>query len=161
MELRAAALALALGLLVQAAPAAAEATRRLFLAGMPYELEVASDPPSRERGLMGRADVPARGGMLFIFPDDAPRAFWMRNCLVDIDVAFLDRGGRIVATHAMRAEPLRREHETEEQYLLRLRHYASSAPARFAIELRAGSLAKLGLVVGGQVDVTGIPLPTR
>ena len=155
-------LAVLLGLAL-AAPSVAQplATRRVFLSGVAYELEVAADPATRTRGLSGREEIDARGGMLFVFPDDAPRMFWMRDCRIDIDVAFLDRSGRVVAAHRMRAEPPRAERESEAQYLARLRGYASNAPARFAIELRAGSLAKLGLTVGSLVDVTGIALPTQ
>jgi uncharacterized membrane protein (UPF0127 family) len=154
---------LLLGILALAAPAPAQplATRRVFLGGVAFELEVAADPATRERGLSGRDAVEARGGMLFVFPDDAPRSFWMRDCKVDLDIAFLDRSGRVVAAHRMRSEPPRQPRETEEQYLSRLRRYASLAPARFAIELRAGTLAQLGLAVGGLVDVTGIRLPTE
>ena len=152
-----------LAALLLAAPAPAQplATRRVFLSGVAYDLEVAADPATRERGLSGRDAIDARGGMLFIFPDDAPRAFWMRDCKVDMDLAFLDRSGRVVAAHRMRAEPPRRPGESEEQYLSRLRRYPSNAPARFAVELRAGSLSQLGLSVGSLVDVTGIALPTQ
>ena len=152
-----------LAALALAAPAGAQplATRRVFLSSVAYELEVASDPASRERGLMGRDAIDPRGGMLFIFPDDAPRVFWMRDCKVDIDIVFLDLSGRVVAAHRMRAEPLRQPQEGEEQYLSRLRRYASNAPARFAIELRAGSLSQLGLSLGSLVDVTGIALTTQ
>lgn len=152
-----------LAALALAAPAPAQplATRRVFLSGIAYELEVASDPVTRERGLSGRDVIQPRGGMLFVFPDDAPRVFWMRDCKVDMDIAFLDRSGRIVAAHRMRAEPLRQAAEAEEQYLMRLRRYASNGPARFAVELRAGSLSQLGLAVGGLVDVTGIALPAQ
>jgi uncharacterized membrane protein (UPF0127 family) len=160
MTFRAAALLVVLAL---ASPSAGQplATRRVFLSGIAYELELAADPASRERGLSGRTSVDARGGMLFVFPDDAPRVFWMRDCSVDIDIAFLDRTGRVVAAHRMTVEPSRRPDESQEQYWSRLRQYPSRAPARFAVELRAGSLSMLGLTVGSAVDVTGIALPTR
>jgi uncharacterized protein len=152
-----------LAALTLAAPASTQplAKRRVFISGIAFDLEVAADPATRERGLTGRDAIDARGGMLFIFPDDAPRVFWMRGCKVDIDIAFLDRSGRVVAAHRMRAEPPRQGQEGEEQYLMRLRRYASNAPARFAVELRAGSLSQLGLSVGSLVDVTGIALPTQ
>ena len=148
-------------LLAVATAAQPLAPLRVFLSGVAYDLELAADPASRERGLSGRTAIEPRGGMLFAFPDDAPRTFWMRDCLVDIDIVFLDRSGRVVAAHRMRAEPARQPHESAEQYLLRLRHYPSLAPARFAVELRAGSLSQLGLSVGSRVDVTGIALPTQ
>ena len=151
-----------LGIAAAAASAAQPlATRRVFLSGVAYELELASDPATRTRGLSGRDAIDGRGGMIFVFPDDAPRVFWMRDCRTDIDIAFLDRSGRVVAAHRMRVEPARGPHETEQEYLVRLRQYPSREPARFAVELRAGSLAMLGLNVGSHVDVTGIALPTQ
>jgi uncharacterized membrane protein (UPF0127 family) len=152
---------LLVGLASAAAGGAPLATRQLFLAGVPFELEVAADPASRERGLMGRAEVDPRGGMLFVFPDEAPRTFWMRDCLVDIDIAFLDARGRVTASYTMRAEPPQGKEESEARYFARLRQYPSLAPARYAVELRAGTLARLGLRAGGSVDVTGIPLTSQ
>lgn len=157
---------IALALLAPLALAAAALAQplapvRVFLSGIAFDLELAADPARRERGLSGRDAIDARGGMLFVFPDDAPRTFWMRDCKIDIDVAFLDRSGRVVAAHRMRAEPPRQPHESEAQYQLRLRRYPSLAPARFAVELRAGMLTQLGLSAGSRVDVTGIALPTQ
>jgi uncharacterized protein len=161
MASRAIALALAVALAALAAAAQPLARQRVFLSGIAYELELAADPATRDRGLSGRAAIDPRGGMLFVFPDEARRTFWMRDCVTDIDIAFLDRAGRVVAAHRMKAEPPRAPHESEALYLARLRHYPSVAPARYAIELRPGSLSALGLSVGSRVDVTGIALPTQ
>jgi uncharacterized membrane protein (UPF0127 family) len=160
MAVRAAAFLLAIAL-AGASAAQPLATRRVFLSGIAYELEIAADPATRNRGLSGRTAIDARGGMLFVFPDDASRVFWMRDCKVDIDLAFLDRSGRVVAAHRMIVEPPRGSGEGETEYLSRLRQYPSLAPARFALELRAGSLSALGLSVGSSIDVTGIALPTQ
>jgi uncharacterized membrane protein (UPF0127 family) len=145
--------------LAAAAPAQPLATAPVLLGGVAHRLELAADPAARERGLSGRTSIEPTGGMLFVFPDEGPRQFWMRDCLVDIDIAFLDGRGRIVAVHRMKAEPARRPGETEDQYLGRLRGYPSFAPARYAIELRAGSLVARRLAVGGSVDLAGIALP--
>ncbi len=128
-------------------------TERVMLAGRAFTLEVAADEPSRTRGLGGRESIPDDGGLLFIFPDAAVRSFWMRDCLVDIDIMYLDPHGRITAIHRMTAEPPRRNEETEAAYLRRLRNYASVYPAQFAIELRAGSLDALGLRVDQKVEL--------
>ena len=148
--------ALALGFALVAAlseAAGAAPTERVVLRGVAFELERAADPVSRTAGLMFRDSIDERGGMLFVFPDDVPRTFWMRNCLVDMDLLFLDARGRIVAIHEMQMEPLRRPQESESAYLNRLRRYPSGAPARFAIELRAGTARALGLRVGSRVDL--------
>lgn len=130
------------------------------IGGEAFRLELAADPMTRTIGLMGRSEIAPHGGMLFIFPDTAPRSFWMRNCLVDLDIAYLDDEGRVVAVHRMKAEPLRQEGESESDYLGRLARYPSAKPARYAIELRAGSLARLGVAAGDRIELGHIPLPT-
>jgi hypothetical protein len=150
---------LAAAVLAAAAAAQPLATAPVLLGGVPHRLELAADPAARERGLSGRTSIEPTGGMIFVFPDEAPRQFWMRDCLVDIDIAFLDGRGRIVAVHSMKREPPRRPGESEDQYLSRLRGYPSFAPARYAIELRAGSLVARRLSVGGTVDLMRIALP--
>jgi hypothetical protein len=134
-------------------PAAGAATERVVLKRVVFELERAADPSSRTVGLMFRDSIDDRGGMIFVFPNDAPRTFWMRNCLVDMDLLFLDARGRVVAVHQMQAEPLRLPQEGEATYLGRLRRYPSGAPTRFAIELKSGMAKALRLRVGDRVDL--------
>lgn len=73
----------------------AKVLRRIFL-------EVADTPRARQRGLMGRTDIPTITGMLFegLSASDGG-AFWMKGCEVPIDVAFLDKSGKITKTYAM------------------------------------------------------------
>jgi uncharacterized membrane protein (UPF0127 family) len=54
-------------------------TLALTIRGHTLQVEVAVDPAQRERGLMFRRDLPEHGGMLFVFPEDAPLAFWIWN----------------------------------------------------------------------------------
>jgi uncharacterized membrane protein (UPF0127 family) len=140
---------------------AASVTARVVVKGVPFDLEVADDPQTRTAGLMFRESIDPSGGMIFAFPDEIPRTFWMRNCLVDMDLLFLDRSGRVVAMHEMQAEPLRRPHETEDIYLRRLVRYPSDVPARWAIELRAGTARKLSIRLGDQVDLHRVASPTH
>jgi uncharacterized membrane protein (UPF0127 family) len=123
--------------------------------GETFELEVAADEPSRVRGLMDRPSIPAGGGMLFIFPDANIRSFWMANCLVDIDVIFLDSQGRITAQHRMKALSPRREDESDFEYQGRMRQeeYSSMFAAQFAIELKAGTLDRLDLEFQERIDL--------
>ena len=50
-------------------------------------LEIMSTPNSRELGMMGRNSLD--GGMLFIFPDVSEKSFWMKNCLIKLDIIFI------------------------------------------------------------------------
>ncbi len=131
------------------------------LAGQRLELELALDPSTRQRGLSGRDSIPRNGGMLFVFPDSAPRAMVMRDCLVPIDVAFLDPSGRVVAVHAMPVEPPRGPEESRFFYERRLPTYPSRLPAQFAIETAGGRLAELGVSVGDRVQLDARALAGR
>jgi uncharacterized membrane protein (UPF0127 family) len=102
---------------------------------------------------MHRTEVPADGGMLFVFPESEVRSFWMGNCLVDIDVIFLDPRGRVTAVHRMKAQPPRRADESEADYDRRMPRYWSAYPAQFAIELKAGTLDRLGVKVEDRIDL--------
>ncbi|UCD76431.1 MAG: DUF192 domain-containing protein [Phycisphaerales bacterium] len=118
-----------------------------------FRLQIAADEASRNGGLAGVADIPADGGMLFVYPSPRRLRYYMAYCVIDIDLIFLDGDGRIVALHEMKAEAERGAGESHAAYLSRLKRYASGRPARFAIELKAGSIRRLGLRVGQLIDV--------
>ncbi|MHC5008710.1 MAG: DUF192 domain-containing protein [Planctomycetota bacterium] len=121
-----------------------------------FTLEIAADDVSRAQGLKGRLDIPADAGMLFVFPRAEPQSFWMEDCLVDMDIIFLDAQGRVTAAHEMKVEPPRRANETQQAYQRRLRGYRSVYPAQFAIELRAGTIARLDIGIERKI---GLDLP--
>ena len=118
-------------------------TETIEIQGERFTLEIALDDVSRIRGLQGRTTIPSDGGMLFVFPDAQARSFWMADCLVDIDLIFLDPRGRVTATHQMKVETPQGEDESRLAYQARLRGYFSVYPAQFAIELAAGSINRL------------------
>ena len=114
-------------------------------------LELAADPETRQRGMAGRDHVPEGSGMLFAFPGERPLAFVMRDCLIPLDLAFLDADGGVVRMHTMAVEP-RRPDESDIGYEIRLHRYTSGGPAQFAIETAAGRLGALGLRIGDRVQ---------
>ncbi|MDX1493833.1 MAG: DUF192 domain-containing protein [Longimicrobiales bacterium] len=101
--------------------------------------EVAATPEERAEGLMYRDEVPDGTGMLFVFEDSQPRAFWMANTYVALDVAYMDPSYRIVDIIAM--EPLVTD------------SYPSDAPAMFALEVRQGWFEEQGIGVGDQARI--------
>tara|TARA_R110000744_G_scaffold168302_1_gene285930 strand:- start:2155 stop:2502 length:348 start_codon:yes stop_codon:yes gene_type:complete len=50
-------------------------------------LEVMSTPSSISTGMMGRDNLD--GGMLFLFTEVSERSFWMKNCLIPLDIIFI------------------------------------------------------------------------
>lgn len=117
-----------------------------------FRLEIAADSIAISRGLSGREEIKEDGGMLFVYPSPGQRSYWMRNCLVDIDIIFLDSAGTVVRTYEMKKEPLRRPGEEVWRYERRLQRYRSIKPAQFAIEIRAGWLKKLAVEEGDVIN---------
>ena len=126
---------------------------KITIAGKPHELEVAATQKHVERGLSQRATVPEGTGMIFVFPESRILDFWMIDCLTDIDVAYLDRNGKVVSVYTMKAEAPQAPGESRETYKARLKRYPSSDDAMFAIELQAGAFAKLGVKPGDRIGI--------
>lgn len=103
-----------------------------------FSVEVARTPRQRARGLMYRRDMAPDHGMLFDFGGVGPRAMWMKNTYISLDILFLDAEGRIWSI-ASETTPL-----SEETIL-------ADGPIRAALELRAGTCRLLGVEVGDHV----------
>jgi uncharacterized membrane protein (UPF0127 family) len=128
---------------------------KVVIGGHTFELELAIDPKSREKGLMHRDHIDDNGGMLFVFPDSqvAVQNFWMGHCLVDMDIIYLDRKGTVTAVHRMKAQQPQREGESDADYKRRIPHYSSGYPAQFAIELQGGWLDRLKVRVDQRIEL--------
>jgi uncharacterized membrane protein (UPF0127 family) len=126
-----------------AAPHIASAS--LELHGHRLSVELATDDASRERGLMFRTELASDHGMLFVFPYTSQQAFWMKNTLVPLDMLFFDADRKLVSMQLgvppCRAEPCP--------------SYPSTVPARYVLELAAGSARRIGAEIGDELKVNG------
>lgn len=148
----AAAALLTLGACADSKPAMTHEGKVLVtLAGETFHMELADDGDERYAGLGGRTEIDEHGGMIFIFPASIPRSFVMRNCVIPIDIAYLDDAKRIVSMYTMQPEPPRGDNEPEGNYEGRLKRYHSRFPARYVLEFRAGTLEQLGAKTGDEV----------
>jgi uncharacterized membrane protein (UPF0127 family) len=109
-------------------------------------VEVARTDAEHERGLMYRQDLAEDAGMLFVFPESAPRAFWMKNTLVPLDMLFIDEAG-VVAGLVRDAEPL----------TLTPRGPGPGISARYVLEVRGGWAARHGVGPGARVRMEDVP----
>ena len=123
---------------VHAAGASAE------IKGQRFDIEVVADDASRERGLMFRDSMPSDHGMLFIFENEQPRVFWMKNTRIPLDILYFDRDYRLVSVQ-QRVPPCRSEPCAQ---------YPSSGPAQYVLELNSGLADKLGVKPGDRLTVT-------
>ena len=96
------------------------------------DVEIADDPIERAEGLMGREDIMPGQGMLFVFDDEYPRSFWMKNTPLSLDILFFDAEGRWVSSQ-LSTTPFS------------TKTLPSGLPAQYALEILAGESERLGL----------------
>lgn len=58
-------------------------------------MEVAETEGEITQGLMYRKTMAKDEGMLFTFPDEQPRSFWMKNTILPLDIIYADANGVI------------------------------------------------------------------
>lgn len=102
------------------------------------DIEIADSDSTRQRGLMQRASLPDKSGMLFIFDRDKVQSFWMSNTPLALDLLFVDRDSQIVDIEKY-TQPFNASSIT------------SDVPAQYVIEVPAGFADTYGLTEGERV----------
>jgi uncharacterized membrane protein (UPF0127 family) len=92
-------------------------------------VDVADEPGEWQLGLMNRPVV--ERGMVFAFPDQEMRSFWMKNTLVPLDISYFESDGSWVSSATM--EPCEKDPCVS---------YPSAGPAMYALELPAGGIGE-------------------
>ena len=122
------------------------------LAGKTFQVEIAHTPAQRAKGLMYRTQMPAGHGMLFLFPQPRPIAFWMKNTKIPLDILFFDEKQRLVRVH----------YQVPPCVDTPCPHYPSGSSAAWVLELNGGIAAALDLAPGSRLRVVGpvlLPVP--
>lgn len=107
--------------------------------GETVKAEVAQSMIETQRGLMWRQELGTDQGMLFVFDADEPRSFWMKNTLIPLDIAFINKDKTILNIHQMAPNNSSR-------------HYRSAGPARYALEVNQGWFKEHGIGAGDVVE---------
>lgn len=113
-------------------------TYPLKIRGHELRVELANTDETRRTGLMFRRSLAENSGMLFVYDAPGRHAMWMKNTLVPLSVAFIDRDGRIINVEDM--EPL-----TETAH-------ASAGEAWYSLETNRGWFAQRGIRPGDRVE---------
>jgi uncharacterized membrane protein (UPF0127 family) len=105
-------------------------------------VEIADTPEERARGLMGRESLPEDSGMIFVYPEPTEGAYWMKNTLIPLSIAFYDSNGEILRILDM--EPCRRDP---------CPLYDPGVPYVGALEVNQGAFERLGVREGDRVEL--------
>ena len=128
----------------QSAPPAEAGVVEMPIGREHFTLEIADTPRKQQLGLMHRKSLPQDRGMIFVFPDERERSFWMKNTHIPLDILYADAGGKVISIKQMK--PM------DESGV------PSDGPAKYAIELNQGAARRAGVAVG---DVLVIPDSAR
>lgn len=112
------------------------------------DIEVADTPSEREKGLMYREKLPIERGMLFVFPEEDYRGFWMKNTLIPLDMIFVNAEGEIINIEEAVPEP----NTSEENLTI----YRSDELAKYVIETNSSFTERRNVEEGDRVEI-----PTR
>ncbi len=102
------------------------------------DIEIAETDSARTRGLMQRTALPERSGMLFLFPNEQTRGFWMANTPLALDILFANADSQIVSI-AKYTTPYSQD------------NVRSGAPAQFVLEMPAGFADSHGVLEGDRL----------
>ncbi|MCF8035278.1 MAG: DUF192 domain-containing protein [Desulfobacteraceae bacterium] len=106
-----------------------------------YRVEVAATPQARAKGLMFRRSLEKNTGMLFVYPAEDRRCFYMKNTFIPLDIAFINRDLQIVDIRQM--QPLDKT------------PVCSREKVRYALEVNSGFFDRHGIQVGDTVEFAG------
>ena len=130
---------LAAGALAAAQPVSSAElpTTKLSIGKHTLTAELAASPAEQQTGLMNRFSLKPDHGMLFVFREPQPLAFWMKNTFIALSIAYIDARGRIIDIEDMAPQ-------TENTH-------PSSGPALYALEMKKGWFKEHGISVGASV----------
>lgn len=115
-----------------------------FPGAPPLQVEIADEPAERERGLMFHNALAPGEGMLFVFPEERPWGFWMRNVGFPIDIVWLNASATVV--HVQRVPPCPADP---------CPIYEPPAPALYVVETPAGFAANHSIGPGVRAGLPG------
>jgi uncharacterized membrane protein (UPF0127 family) len=118
------------------------------LKGKRFSVEIADDFQEQAQGMMFRRELARDHGMLFVYDQAQPQAFWMRNCHIPLDILYFDAEARFINGH-YNAPPCNAQ---------QCPNYVSDRPAKYVLEVAGGVAKAMNLAAG---DVLTLPPADR
>jgi uncharacterized membrane protein (UPF0127 family) len=89
---------------------------------------------------MYRKEMAQNRGMLFIFPDEQRRSFWMKNTEIPLDIIFVNADSMII-------------HVSKNNRPYSLKSIPSFEYAQYVVEVNAGFCKKYSIKTGGYIKI--------
>ncbi len=105
------------------------------------QIEVADTPDKTAQGLMYRSSMKENQGMLFIFPDEEERSFYMKNTRISLDLLFVNQNKEVVSI-------------TKYAVPFDLTSIPSNGPATYVVEVIGGFCNKYDIEPGDKIEFT-------
>lgn len=118
------------------------------LGGNALNLRLALTDLERRQGLTGCRGLKENSGMIFVYPDEAPRAFWMRGVPADLSIGFFDAAGTLLETQEMRAQDLNTTRSRADN-------------VKFALEMPPRWFEENGVSAGARLDLSALASAMR
>ncbi len=108
------------------------------------EVEIADTPLLQAKGLSGRASLPEKSGMLFVFSKPDIQKFWMAGMRFPLDIIWINDNTvlEIVTLNPPTAQAPAPESWSSKKFADRV------------LELNAGLAEKLGITVGTKINIS-------
>lgn len=107
-----------------------------------YAARVADTPSERGRGLSGVPSMGANDALLMAYPQESEWGIWMKDMKVPIDIIWINDKKEIV--HIVK-------NASPESYA-KQETFQPKKPARYVLEVAAGSTSKNGIKVGDKAE---------
>ena len=116
-------------------------TAPLTINGQTLTAWIADNDSLRQEGLMFVKDneIKPDQAMIFVFPDAKEQGFWMHNTYIPLDIAYIGSDKVVVSTATMKA--------------LDETNVPSHGKAQYALEMKTGTLQRLGINKGTRVEI--------
>ena len=102
------------------------------------DMEVSDSETERNQGLMYRQSMKDGESMLFIFEQEAPQAFWMKNTYISLDIIYVNAAFEIVSI-GKNTQPLSQN------------SVRSAGPAKYVVEVPGGFTDAYGIAKGDKI----------
>ena len=110
-----------------------------------FQVETALTPETQSRGLMYRESLDQDKGMLFVFKEEAPIPFWMKNTIIPLDMIWIDEDMTVVF--------IKKDAQPCDSVCPMI---VPDSTALYVLEINANITDEIGLHVGDKVTINNL-----